>query len=95
MSDVLKAQFHAVYADDEDNSNMMEYIIRHLLFYIKKVNTDISVLFEDESTQDIDSNQILEAYFLTIENEIYNNNGIEVVTNQPEIQPKEAPAEEE
>jgi len=95
MSDVLKAQFHAVYADDEDNSNMMEYIIRHLLFYIKKVNTDISVLFESESTQDIDSNQILEAYFLTIENEIYNNNGIEIVTNQPEIQPQEAPAEEE
>lgn len=82
MSDVLKAQFHSVYADDDDNSAMMEYIIRHLLFYIKKVNTDISIMFESENTQDIDSNNLLEAYFLSIEKEIYDNNGIEIIKDQ-------------
>lgn len=96
MSDVLKAQFHAVYADDDENSAMMEYIIRHLLFYIKKVNTDISIMFESENTQDIDSNNLLEAYFLSIENEIYDNNGIEIIKNQNATSsPEESVPEEE
>ena len=81
MSDTIKAQFHAVYADDESESGLLDYVVRQLLFFIKKVNTDISILFESDETQDINTANILETYFLSIENEIYNNNNIEITNS--------------
>ena len=79
ISSHIKAGFRAVYKDDDTDEELQYYISRLILFYIKRVNTDITILFEDSRTQNIDTDELIKAYFLDIEKEIYENNYIAVI----------------
>lgn len=80
MSPALKASFYAVYNRDayRDTDEMLTtYIARHVMFYIRKVNVDITELFTSNPKDPTD--KLLKLYVISLENEIYKNNDIEVI----------------
>jgi len=80
MSPALKASFYAVYNRDayrDPDEMLTTYIARHVMFYIRKVNVDITELFT--SNQNDPTDKLLKLYVISLENEIYKNNDIEVI----------------
>lgn len=80
MSPALKASFYTVYNRDayHDTDEMLTtYIARHVMFYIRKVNVDITELFTSNPKDPTD--KLLKLYVISLENEIYKNNDIEVI----------------
>ena len=58
------------------------YVSRMVLFYFRKINTDITVLVETNSNRSVDS--VIKLYTLSIENEIYKDNNIETTSDDVE-----------
>lgn len=80
MSPALKASFYAVYNRDaytDPDEMLTTYIARHVMFYIRKVNVDITELFTSNPNDPTD--KLLKLYVISLENEIYKNNDIEVI----------------
>lgn len=80
MSPALKASFYAVYNRDayrDPDEMLTTYIARHVMFYIRRVNVDITELFTSNSNDPTD--KLLKLYVISLENEIYKNNDIEVI----------------
>ena len=80
MSPALKASFYAVYNRDayrDPDEMLTTYIARHVMFYIRRVNVDITELFT--SNPDDPTDKLLKLYVISLENEIYKNNDIEVI----------------
>lgn len=80
MSPALKASFYAVYNRDayrDPDEMLTTYIARHVMFYIRKVNVDITELFTSSPNDSTD--KLLKLYVISLENEIYKNNDIEVI----------------
>lgn len=80
MSNRLLAEFHAVYNNmtGEEIPTIVSYVSRQVMFYIRKVNVDISTMFNENKDKPVDD--LLKLYILGIESEIYNLNQIETVT---------------
>lgn len=82
LSPLLIEQFKQVYNINAYSSPvdaLSIYVSRMVLFYFRKINTDITVLVETNSNRSVDS--IIKMYTLSIENEIYKDNNIETTTN--------------
>ena len=80
MSPALKSQFYAVYnksAYTDPDEILNVYISRHVMFYIRKVNVDITALFQENKNQTTD--ELLKMYVVSLENEIYKNNDIAII----------------
>lgn len=80
MSPALKASFYAVYNRDayrDPDEMLTTYIARHVMFYIRRVNVDITELFTSNPNDSTD--KLLKLYVISLENEIYKNNDIEVI----------------
>ena len=80
MSPALKASFYAVYNRDayrDPDEMLTTYIARHVMFYIRRVNVDITELFTSNPNNPTD--KLLKLYVISLENEIYKNNDIEVI----------------
>lgn len=80
MSPALKASFYAVYNRDaytDPDEMLTTYIARHVMFYIRKVNVDITELFTSNPNDPTD--KLLKLYVISLENEIYKNNDIEII----------------
>ena len=80
MSPALKASFYAVYNRDayrDPDEMLTTYIARHVMFYIRRVNVDITELFTSNPNDPTD--KLLKLYVISLENEIYKNNDIEVI----------------
>lgn len=81
LSPLLIEQFKQVYNINAYSSPvdaLSIYVSRMVLFYFRKINTDITVLVET-SNRSVDS--IIKMYTLSIENEIYKDNNIETTTS--------------
>lgn len=80
MSKRLLAEFHSVYNNmtGEEIPTIVTYVSRQVMFYIRKVNVDISTMFNENKDKPVDD--LLKLYILGIENEIYNLNQIQTVT---------------
>lgn len=80
MSKRLLAEFHSVYNNmtGEEIPTIVTYVSRQVMFYIRKVNVDISTMFNVNKDKPVDD--LLKLYILGIENEIYNLNQIQTVT---------------
>lgn len=90
MSPTLKTAFYAVYnkaAYDENDRMINSYISRMVLFYIRKVNVDITALFENNQQEMTD--KLLKTYVITLENEIYKNNDIDIIKAGENVAGKE------
>lgn len=82
LSPLLIEQFKQVYNINAYSSPvdaLSIYVSRMVLFYFRKINTDITVLIETNSNRSVDS--IIKMYTLSIENEIYKDNNIETTTS--------------
>jgi hypothetical protein len=82
LSPLLIEQFKQVYNINAYSSlvdALSIYVSRMVLFYFRKINTDITVLVETNSNRSVDS--IIKMYTLSIENEIYKDNNIETTTS--------------
>lgn len=82
LSPLLIEQFKQVYNINAYSSSvdaLSIYVSRMVLFYFRKINTDITVLIETNSNRSVDS--IVKMYTLSIENEIYKDNNIDTTTN--------------
>ena len=82
LSPLLIEQFKQVYNINAYSSPvdaLSIYVSRMVLFYFRKINTDITVLVETNSNRSVDS--IIKMYTLSIENEIYKDNNIETTTS--------------
>ena len=82
LSPLLIEQFKQVYNINAYSSPvdaLSIYVSRMVLFYFRKINTDITILIESNSNRSVDS--IIKMYTLSIENEIYKNNNIETTTS--------------
>lgn len=82
LSPLLIEQFKRVYNINAYSSSvdaLSIYVSRMVLFYFRKINTDITVLIETNSNRSVDS--IVKMYTLSIENEIYKDNNIETTTS--------------
>jgi len=81
LSPLLIEQFKRVYNINAYSSPvdaLSIYVSRMVLFYFRKINTDITMLIETDSNRSVDS--IIKMYTLSIENEIYKDNNIETIT---------------
>ena len=86
MSSALKASFYAVYnknAYNDPDEMLTTYISRHVMFYIRKVNVDITQLFQEHKEETTEN--LLKVYIMTLENEIYKNNNIAVIEEEKDI----------
>lgn len=82
MSPALKANFFSVYsksAYDDPNDMLSVYISRQVMFFIRKVNVDITALFTNNPEEPTD--KLLKAYIVSLENEIHEDNNIEIIKN--------------
>lgn len=80
MSKRMLAEFHSVYNNmtGEEIPTIVTYVSRQVMFYIRKVNVDISTMFNENKDKPVDD--LLKLYILGIESEIYNLNQIQTVT---------------
>lgn len=75
MSPVLESSFYNVYKkDDNEVSNLANYVSRQVMFYIRKVNVDITTLFTNNMDKPVDD--LLKMYTVSLENEIYEDSNI-------------------
>lgn len=80
MSVYLISEFSAVYNLSPDNSELYDYVTRQVMFYIRRIDMEITSMFEtDTSTKTTD---LLKSYVVAIEAEIYKTNNISIVENQ-------------
>ena len=87
LSPLLIEQFKRVYTINAYSSPvdvLSLYVSRMVLFYFRKINTDITVLIETNSNISVDS--IIKTYTLSIENEIYKDNNIETITTNDNVE---------
>lgn len=85
LSPLLIEQFKQVYNINAYSSPvdaLSIYVSRMVLFYFRKINTDITVLVETNSNKSVDS--VIKLYTLSIENEIYKDNNIETTSDDVE-----------
>lgn len=85
LSPLLIEQFKQVYNINAYSSPvdaLSIYVSRMVLFYFRKINTDITVLVETNSNRSVDS--VIKLYTLSIENEIYKDNNIETTSDDVE-----------
>lgn len=80
MSKRMLAEFHSVYNNmtGEEIPTIVTYVSRQVMFYIRKVNVDVSTMFNENKDKPVDD--LLKLYILGIESEIYNLNQIQTVT---------------
>lgn len=80
MSVYLISEFSAVYNLSPDNSELYDYVTRQVMFYIRRIDMEITSMFEtNTSTKTTD---LLKSYVVAIEAEIYKTNNISIVENQ-------------
>jgi len=82
MSPSLKYQFYSVYdkrAYDDPDSMLSSYISRQIMFYIRRANVDITAMFTNNPEDSTD--KLLKLYIISLENEIYKNNNIDILSN--------------
>lgn len=83
ISPVLESTFYNVYKKDSNEiPNLVNYVSRQVMFYIRKVNVDITALFSNNIDRPVD--ELLKMYVLGLENEIYKNNDIVLISENPE-----------
>lgn len=82
MSPALKNTFFTVYnkgAYDSPDDMLSTYVSRQVMFFIRRVNVDITALFTNNQNDSVD--KLLKQYVVSIENEIYKNNDIEILSS--------------
>lgn len=82
MSPALKNAFFTVYnkgAYDSPDDMLSTYVSRQVMFFIRRVNVDITALFTNNQNDSVD--KLLKQYVVSIENEIYKNNDIEILSS--------------
>lgn len=82
MSPSLKNAFFTVYnkgAYDSPDDMLSTYVSRQVMFFIRRVNVDITALFTNNQNDSVD--KLLKQYVVSIENEIYKNNDIEILSS--------------
>lgn len=83
MSPILESTFYNVYKKDSNElPNLVNYVSRQVMFYIRKVNVDITSLFSNNIDKPVD--ELLKMYTLGLENEIYKTNDIVIISENPE-----------
>ena len=83
ISPVLESSFYNVYKRDSNEiPNLVSYVSRQVMFYIRKINVDITALFSNNRESSVD--ELLKMYTLGLENEIYKINNITVISENPE-----------
>ena len=77
MSVYLISEFSMVYNLDQNEDALYDYVTRHVMFYIRRIDMEITSMFEtDKSTKTTD---LLKSYVVAIEAEIYKINDISIV----------------
>ncbi len=92
MSVYLINEFNAVYDDlgatsNEDNIMLYSYVSRQVMFFIRRVDFEITSMFETRT--DAKPTDLLKQYVLAIEAEIYKLNNIQIVEEESEIEESE------
>ena len=79
MSKKLISSFYTVYKRNEvdKNDELYDYVARHVFFYIRKINFELTGLFT--SITDIPALEIVKNYTIKIEEEIYEINNINIL----------------
>lgn len=79
MSKKLISSFYTVYKRNEvdKNDELYDYVARHVFFYIRKINFELTGLFT--SITDIPALEIVKNYAIKIEEEIYEINNINIL----------------
>lgn len=79
MSKKLISSFYTVYKRNEvdKNDELYDYVARHIFFYIRKINFELTGLFT--SITDIPALEIVKNYAIKIEEEIYEINNINIL----------------
>ena len=79
MSKKLISSFYTVYKRNEvdKNDELYDYVARHIFFYIRKINFELTGLFT--SITDIPALEIVKNYAIKIEEEIYEINNIDIL----------------
>lgn len=89
MSNKLISSFYAVYKRNEigKNDELFDYVARHIFFYIRKINFELTSLFTEIS--DIPALEIVKNYAIRIEEEIYEMNNIDILDINKQINGKD------
>ena len=79
MSKKLIVSFYSVYNKtiDSENEELHDYVARHVFFFIRKINFELTGLFSTIS--DISALEIIKNYAIGIEEEIYEINNINIL----------------
>ena len=79
MSKKLIVSFYSVYNKtiDSKNEELHDYVARHVFFFIRKINFELTGLFSTIS--DISALEIIKNYAIGIEEEIYEINNINIL----------------
>lgn len=79
MSKKLIVSFYSVYNKNIDSKNeeLHDYVARHIFFFIRKINFELTGLFSTIS--DISALEIVKNYAIGIEEEIYEINNINIL----------------
>ena len=83
MGSNIKNAFYRVYetdiSEDGEDVQLIKYISRYLMFMLRRLTIDLTL--ELDRQRDKDFSSILKEYILSLENEIYNNNSIYVISS--------------
>lgn len=79
MSKNLVSSFYTVYKRNETGKNdeLFDYVARHVFFYIRKINFELTGLFT--SVIDMPALEIVKNYAIKLEEEIYEINNIDIL----------------
>ena len=77
MSIYLIKEFSAMYNNSDDSELLYTYVSRQIMFYIRRVDFEITSLLEINS--DVKPTDLLKQYVLSVESEIYKLNNILII----------------
>lgn len=79
MSKNLVSSFYTIYKRNEagKNDELFDYVARHIFFYIRKINFELTGLFT--SITDMPALEIVKNYAIKLEEEIYEINNIDIL----------------
>ena len=79
MSKKLVSSFYSVYKKNKNSENeeLYEYVARHIFFFIRKINFELTELFT--TMTDTPALEIVKGYAIRLEEEIYEINNIDIL----------------